>query len=304
MIKLSYIITTYNKLPFLKEVIGHLLKHVETDEEIVVTDGGSTDGTVDYLNDLFKEKKIQQYISEKDKGEAHGFNKAIFMSSGEIIKIITDDDAFYYPVVKACKHFMLAHNAVDVLGGNSGNIYVNDLQTLGYSEDFEADYIRWKNGKMKNFFFNGTCLMLRKSSLPLTGIFDANSLLTDLEFTLRITSNANLAWCKGLMSVRILNDQSNNLRFAERSKLEDEKLCNYYNFRHAHVRREEARQNRSLYLKTRSKISDVKIKLLIRKEKALPKDPKENSFAEVHKHCLNWMLNHELNKEITFYTKG
>ena len=48
-IKLSYVITTYNKFPFIKEVLTNLINNKKQDEEIIVTDGKSTDGSVEWL---------------------------------------------------------------------------------------------------------------------------------------------------------------------------------------------------------------------------------------------------------------
>src|SRR5438552_17918629 len=93
-ISLSYLLTTYNKLSYLKEVLKTLMDNRKDDEEIIVTDGGSTDGTREYLQKIYQDGKIDQYISEKDFGEAHGFNKGIMKARGELVKIITDDDVF------------------------------------------------------------------------------------------------------------------------------------------------------------------------------------------------------------------
>ena len=84
-IKLSYVITTFNKLPYLKEVMRLLLQNVQPDEEIVIVDGASTDGTKEYLQNLYNEGLIQQLISEKDLGEAHGFNKALLLAKGDLV---------------------------------------------------------------------------------------------------------------------------------------------------------------------------------------------------------------------------
>ena len=43
---LSYVLVTYNKLPYLKEALAKLLPHKRSDEEIVIVDGGSTDGSL------------------------------------------------------------------------------------------------------------------------------------------------------------------------------------------------------------------------------------------------------------------
>ena len=55
---LSYVLTTRNKLPYLKEVMTRLIENVQDDEEIVVVDGASTDGSVEYLKNQFEKGHI------------------------------------------------------------------------------------------------------------------------------------------------------------------------------------------------------------------------------------------------------
>ncbi|HRI80047.1 MAG TPA: glycosyltransferase, partial [Cyclobacteriaceae bacterium] len=56
-ITLSYVLTTYNKLPYLRVTIPYLLAACQPDEEIVVVDGGSQDGSAEYLAELHKSGK-------------------------------------------------------------------------------------------------------------------------------------------------------------------------------------------------------------------------------------------------------
>ena len=65
-INLTYIIATYNRLSFLKITIAKLIDELKPDEEIVVVDGDSTDGSKEYLKRLFEEEKIHQFVSEPD----------------------------------------------------------------------------------------------------------------------------------------------------------------------------------------------------------------------------------------------
>lgn len=305
-ITLSYVLTTLNKLIFLRVVLKELILKRKDDEEIIVIDGGSIDGTQEYLQELKSSGEIDFFLSEKDKGESHGFNKGFLQAKGKLIKVITDDDAFNYPVIQKCKDFMLLHPEIDIMAGNMGSIEIGNVNTLCWSSSFQNDFELWRKGVLKNFFFNGTCLMIRKSSLVLTGLFNASSLLADMEFTLRVTGVARIAWCTGIVSTRILNSDSNNVKYAGRAKIEDEKLCRFYDYKHPHIRKQEELRKRSTYKKIRSFLSRVNASFVKWKPSApdLSKsDNKVYTFKDVHNHCMKWMAGNELNKEIRFLTK-
>jgi|GEM_PF-5677686 len=67
---ISYIIATRNRLPFLKITLEKLIGELLQDEEIVVVDGNSNDGSKEYLQTLFGEGKIHQFITEPDKNQS------------------------------------------------------------------------------------------------------------------------------------------------------------------------------------------------------------------------------------------
>ncbi|GAB2958272.1 hypothetical protein GCM10027048_26490 [Hymenobacter coalescens] len=206
---LSYVLTTYNKLPYLQQVLERLIAARQPDEEIVVADGGSKDGTPEYLRELYEAGQIQQFVSERDKGEAHGFNKCMLMARGELIKLVTDDDAFCYPAIREAKSFMLQHPEVDVLSGNTGLIHLEHLDQATLYDDVADNFKRWLDSKAVIWMI-GLPLIIRRKSLALTGLFHTGVVQVDTEFTYRITSlNVNIAWSSAMLSTRIENPQSN-----------------------------------------------------------------------------------------------
>jgi glycosyltransferase involved in cell wall biosynthesis len=227
--KISYILTTYNKLPYLQQVLGRLVAARLADEEIVVCDGGSTDGTAEYLRGLFEAGSIQQFVSERDKGEAHGFNKGMLMAKGEVIKIITDDDAFYYPVIRQAADFMVKTPTVDAMIGYTAGTEVNKLDSAYILHGPRRQYEQWLADQTP-FWMVGLTIMIRRTSLPLTGLFFTGIVLVDMEFMLRITSiNVNLAWCTGVMSMHVGNPNGNYNRMKPSAiKAEGLRAHNYY----------------------------------------------------------------------------
>lgn len=232
---ISYCVTTYNKLPYLRQVLGRLVATRQPDEEIVVADGGSTDGTVEYLRGLFETGQIQQFVSERDKGEAHGFNKGMLLARGEVIKLITDDDAFCYPAIREAAAFLRQQPGVDVVLGHTGLLPLENMSHLSLYEDVADNFKRWLNHK-EAVWMIGLPLLIRRSSLSLTGLFNTGVVQVDSEFTYRITSlNVSLAWSQQVMSVRIENPQSNfRVMGKQTSQEETDRMRYYYDKRIGH----------------------------------------------------------------------
>lgn len=88
--KVSIITTTYGDIAHLKEVVNGIKKQDYDNIEYIVVDGGSKDGTPEFLKELeaefLKEGKWQfQWVSEPDKGIYDAINKGIYMATGDII---------------------------------------------------------------------------------------------------------------------------------------------------------------------------------------------------------------------------
>ncbi len=212
--KISYVLTTYNKLPYLKTVLDNVIKFIDYEtEEVIIIDGGSVDGTIEYLQQLKNNNQISKFISEKDFGEAHGFNKSFFLSEGEFIKILTDDDYIDIEIVRESVSFLILNPEIDILFSNGYNLSFVDgkinFELLNYINDFNF----WKHNHTP-FGFCGLGLILRKTSLPLIGIFNTNFIRVDAEYSLRNSSNkSKLAFENKPSWVRIINTSSNSFKF-------------------------------------------------------------------------------------------
>ncbi|GAA4084396.1 glycosyltransferase [Mucilaginibacter panaciglaebae] len=202
-ITLSYIISTKNRLPFLKVLLGNLLPLVTADEEIVVVDGNSTDGSKEYLRQLYEEQKIQQYISEPDKNQAHGWNKAILMAKGTIIKKLIDDDVHHIESIRKCRDFMLDNPQIDVCISDHLQSHLTQPAQISITGRL-PNYQDWLAGRIRSFTFSDVTLLLRKASVSYLGLYDTQFRMMDWEYALRVSYlKAKIAYYTGYNSLSV-----------------------------------------------------------------------------------------------------
>jgi len=84
----SVIIPTLNRLNMLKKVLASLKRQSTQPKEIIVVDGGSTDGTVEFLTSLGGHVT---YLRQKGKSTSNAKNCGILQSIGEIVAFLDDD---------------------------------------------------------------------------------------------------------------------------------------------------------------------------------------------------------------------
>ena len=234
-IRLSYLIITKNKLPYLRVILEKLLTEKKEDEEILVGDGLSTDGTRKYLEEMKQKGLIEHFISESDYSVAHAMNKLVLMAHGTLLKFITDDDAFSYGAIAACKAFMLTHSDIDIVNTEGGvlhtpsqNFRKEDPLKVVRALRYVDDYREWQKNH-KPFSFCELGMMFRRSSIPLIGLRDPSFHRADAEFSLRVSAGkAKIAWYNSYSYVNIMNPQSVSLTKMKEMKLEMDRLNKFY----------------------------------------------------------------------------
>ncbi|HZY37875.1 MAG TPA: glycosyltransferase [Mucilaginibacter sp.] len=231
-VDLSYVIATRNRLSFLSITLDRLISELQAGEEIIVVDSNSTDGSKEYLQQLFEQGKIHQFISEPDKNQAHGWNKAMLMARGGIIKKIIDDDVFCYAAIRRCKDFMLGHPEVNVVISNDLASSLNDyrqIQKMSRLPQFE----KWRDGMVPSFTFGDVHLLIRKSSLSLIGLYSTSFIMMDWEYSLRISYlRANIAYFTGYNALSVAHLQSvSSLRNEKLIAQQGRRGCIFYEYK-------------------------------------------------------------------------
>ena len=117
--KISVITVSFNSASTIEETIKSVIsQNNKKNIEYIIIDGGSTDKTIEIINNY--KSDIDIFLSEKDKGIYDAINKGIKYSTGDIISILHSDDIFFNNQIIDCvvKYFN-EDNKLSCLIGNT-----------------------------------------------------------------------------------------------------------------------------------------------------------------------------------------
>lgn len=94
---ITVVTVVFNDASNIERTILSVINQTYQNFEYIIVDGGSTDGTLDIINN-YKEK-ISCWISEPDEGIYDAMNKGVQMASGEYINFMNAGDNFCSDIV-------------------------------------------------------------------------------------------------------------------------------------------------------------------------------------------------------------
>jgi len=90
--KVSIVMPSFNQVEFIERSILSVLSQTYPNVELIVIDGGSTDGSVEIIRQY--KDRISFWISEPDRGQAHAINKGLAIAKGEWVGWQNSDDVY------------------------------------------------------------------------------------------------------------------------------------------------------------------------------------------------------------------
>ena len=96
---ISVCIATYNGEKYIKEQLESILKQIGSNDEIIISDDGSKDKTLEVVKEL-NDSRIKIYINDGIHGFTHNFENALKKCVGDIIFLSDQDDIWMENKVK------------------------------------------------------------------------------------------------------------------------------------------------------------------------------------------------------------
>jgi glycosyltransferase involved in cell wall biosynthesis len=101
MFKVSVVLATFNGEKFIKDQLESILKQIDDDTEIIISDNGSNDNTLRIITD-FDDPRIRLIKNPNKKGSALNFEFALQQARGNIIFLADQDDIWLENKFSTC----------------------------------------------------------------------------------------------------------------------------------------------------------------------------------------------------------
>lgn len=89
--KISVCMTTYNGEQYIKEQLESILMQLDNDDEVIISDDGSTDNTLNIIETI-ADNRVKIFKNQTFKSPIFNFENAIKQSYGDIIVLSDQDD--------------------------------------------------------------------------------------------------------------------------------------------------------------------------------------------------------------------
>lgn len=112
----SIVTPVFNGKLYLEQTIQSVLNQSYDNIEYIVIDGGSTDGSLEFIQKY--EDKLDYWLSEPDSGMYEAINKGLKVASGDILAYLNSDDLYHPNSVKIAVEYFQKHPDTELIYGN------------------------------------------------------------------------------------------------------------------------------------------------------------------------------------------
>jgi len=192
--KVSIIIASYNHEKYVRECIQSALDQTYQDFEIVITDDGSSDRTVEVIKE-FADPRIRLDAFIYNKGVCTALNNCISKAVGDYIAVLNSDDTWELTKLEKQVAYLDAHPEVGAVFTKAA--FIDEAGNLMGPEKYQHFYAFEKKNRsryewLKHFFVIGNCLchpsiLIRKKCHEDIGLYNKRMFnLHDLDTWVRL----------------------------------------------------------------------------------------------------------------------
>jgi glycosyltransferase involved in cell wall biosynthesis len=215
--RISVVIPSFNQARYLGETLASVQSQESGDVEILVFDGGSTDGSAGILKQ--HESRNLKWVSRPDRGQADAINQGLREATGDILAYLNSDDLYYPGALRAVEAAFAANPDWEILYGDANHHWEDTGKIEPYdTEDWDYDRL------LDVCYLCQPAVFWRRSILERHGFLDGGLYgAMDYDYWLRIGRTTPFHRLKGAFLAGSRMHRTNKT-LAERPRLHEEIL--------------------------------------------------------------------------------
>ncbi|NEU55649.1 glycosyltransferase [Halorussus sp. MSC15.2] len=188
--EVSIILPTLNEEEFIEEAIDSLLAQTFEDFEVLIIDGGSSDGTIGKINE-YSDERIDLFIKQ-GLGFSSSLNFAIDRAKGKYIARVDSDDFSMEDRIEKQVDFLNKNPDVGVVG--VGNKSIDTIREEEYDRYYPTEDLQIRKEMAKGIPLIHSGVMARREILITSGLYDGTiNDIEDLELWTRVGQHTKFA---------------------------------------------------------------------------------------------------------------
>jgi glycosyltransferase involved in cell wall biosynthesis len=221
--KITVVVPSFNQAPYLPEALDSVLGQGYPNLELIVIDGGSTDGSRAILEHYGP--RLSSWVSEPDGGQTRGLIKGFGRATGEIQCWLNSDDRLEPGSLVEVARYFLAHPETDAVFGDTRWI---DRAGRLLREQREIPFNRFLWLHTYNYV-HGMSMFWRRALYERVGGLDASfDLAMDADLWIRFADVGRIDHVRRCWSSCRSYPTQKNQRLRAQSNLEDQRIRERY----------------------------------------------------------------------------
>ena len=137
----SVIIPVYNVEPYLKDCLDSVANQTLKDIEIICINDGSTDNSLEILNEYAKKDSRFIVLTQENQGQGVARNKGVELAKGKYIQFVDPDDWVELDMLETLYNFAEEHNSQVVkFNYKEYNDYSGKYKNINFADKIKKEY--------------------------------------------------------------------------------------------------------------------------------------------------------------------
>ena len=165
--KISIVMSSLNQVQYVEEAILSVVRQDYPRSELLVIDGGSTDGTLEVIERYAE--MIDYFVSEPDFCQNHAVNKGFLRATGNYIGWMNSDDKYEVGALMKVGRYLNKHPDIDLLYGQAAQISADGEILKWHAEPYDKNRLF----HYRDFIPTQACFF-RRECLAYVGLLDTS----------------------------------------------------------------------------------------------------------------------------------